>query len=56
LAHNRNAKARLQFPDLPGWGVEIDKKAAAKYRFDSSQPLNGGWGAVRLPDGSIIHQ
>jgi len=42
--------------DLPGWGVEIDEKAAAKYRFDSSQPLNGGWGAVRLPDGSIIHQ
>jgi mannonate dehydratase len=42
--------------DLPGWGIEIDEKAAAKYPFNSSQPLNGGWGAVRLPDGSIIHQ
>jgi mannonate dehydratase len=42
--------------DLPGWGIEIDEKAAAKYKFDASQPLNGGWGVVRLPDGSIIHQ
>ena len=42
--------------DLPGWGIEIDEKAAAKYAFNRSQPLNGGWGVVRLPDGSIIHQ
>ena len=42
--------------DLPGWGVELDEKAAAKYPFESAQPLNGSWGAVRLPDGSIIHQ
>jgi mannonate dehydratase len=42
--------------DLPGWGIEVDEKAAAKYPFNSAQPLNGSWGAVRLPDGSIIHQ
>jgi mannonate dehydratase len=42
--------------DLPGWGVEVDEKAAAKYPFNSAQPLDGSWGAVRLPDGSIIHQ
>ena len=42
--------------DAPGWGIEIDEKAAAKYPFDRSNALNGGWGEVRLPDGQIIKQ
>jgi mannonate dehydratase len=44
-----------------GWGVEIDEKAAAKYPFGSFEQgerknLNGGWGVVRLPDGTVINQ
>jgi mannonate dehydratase len=41
--------------DRPGWGMEIDEKAAAKYPF-RNDPLNGGWGEVRLPDGQIVKQ
>ncbi|HEX4169889.1 MAG TPA: enolase C-terminal domain-like protein [Bryobacteraceae bacterium] len=43
-----------------GWGVEINEKAAAKYPFGSEKgerkQLNGGWGVVRLPDGTVINQ
>jgi len=42
--------------DQPGWGIEIDEAVAAKYPFNHSQPLNGGWGEIRLPDGQIIKQ
>jgi mannonate dehydratase len=41
--------------DRPGWGMEVDEKAAAKYPF-RNDPLNGGWGEVRLPDGQIVKQ
>jgi mannonate dehydratase len=43
--------------EAPGWGIEIDEKAAAKYPF--TQPangLNGGWGEVRKLDGTVIKQ
>jgi mannonate dehydratase len=37
--------------DKPGWGVEVNEKAAAKYPFGSEtgarKSLNGGWGVVR---------
>src|SRR6185437_773916 len=38
--------------EKPGWGVEINEKAAAKYPFGFSERgehkrLNGGWGVVR---------
>ena len=42
--------------DKPGWGVEIDEKEAAKHPFNHNQPLNGGWGVIRLPDGQVIKQ
>lgn len=42
--------------DRPGWGIEVDEKAAAKYPFHRDNPLNGGWGEIRLPDGQIIKQ
>jgi mannonate dehydratase len=46
--------------DAPGWGVEIDEKAAARFPFGRENgergKLNGGWGEVRLPDGTIIKQ
>ena len=47
--------------EKPGWGVEIDEKAAAKYPFGSFEngerkKLNGGWGIVRRPDGAVINQ
>ena len=40
----------------PGWGIEVDEKAAAKYPFGTGergerQQLNGGWGEVRKRDG-----
>ncbi|MFN7543624.1 MAG: enolase C-terminal domain-like protein [Acidobacteriota bacterium] len=47
--------------EAPGWGIEIDAKAAAKYPFGygetgEKKQLNGGWGEVRRRDGTIIKQ
>jgi mannonate dehydratase len=47
--------------EKPGWGVEINARAAAKYPFGSFEQgerkaLNGGWGIVRRPDGTVINQ
>ena len=47
--------------DAPGWGIEIDEKAAAKYPFGYAErgehkDLNGGWGEVRKRDGQVIKQ
>jgi mannonate dehydratase len=47
--------------EKPGWGVEINEKAAAKFPFGYGETgerkkLNGGWGVVRGPDGSVINQ
>ena len=46
--------------EKPGWGIEINTKAAAKYPFGSEtgarKALNGGWGVVRRADGSVINQ
>jgi len=47
--------------EAPGWGIEIDEKAAAKYPFGfgeggEKKSLNGGWGEVRRRDGTIIKQ
>ena len=41
----------------PGWGIEVDEKAAAKYPFTNpANGLNGGWGELRRADGQIIKQ
>lgn len=45
----------LWVSEKPGWGIEIDEKEAAKSPFLPS-PLNGGWGEIRLPDGTVIKQ
>ena len=38
-------------------GIEVNEKAAAKYPYDGGRGnLNGGWGEVRRPDGTIIKQ
>ncbi|MGH9583121.1 MAG: enolase C-terminal domain-like protein, partial [Bryobacteraceae bacterium] len=47
--------------EKPGWGVEINEKAAAKYPFGTFErgerkKLNGGWGVVRRQDGTVINQ
>jgi L-alanine-DL-glutamate epimerase-like enolase superfamily enzyme len=43
--------------DSPGWGIEVNEQLAAKYPFrDGPDHLNGGWGEIRLKDGSIINQ
>jgi mannonate dehydratase len=47
--------------DAPGWGIEVDEKAAAKYPFGSFEEverkrLNGGWGEIRRKDGTVIKQ
>src|SRR5262249_3256886 len=48
--------------EAPGWGVEVDEKAAAKYPFGAGREggergkLNGGWGEVRKRDGTVIKQ
>ncbi|HTS28657.1 MAG TPA: enolase C-terminal domain-like protein [Bryobacteraceae bacterium] len=45
----------------PGWGIDVDEKLAAKYPYGTNEQgergrLNGGWGDLRLPDGTIIKQ
>jgi mannonate dehydratase len=47
--------------EAPGWGIEVDEKAAAKYPFGHRETgergrLNGGWGEVRKRDGTLIKQ
>ena len=47
--------------ESPGWGIEVDEKLAAKYPFRDAgegarQGLNGGWGDVRLRDGTVVKQ
>lgn len=47
--------------EAPGWGIEIDEKAAAKYPFGYGESgerkrYNGGWGEVRRRDGTVIKQ
>jgi mannonate dehydratase len=47
--------------ETPGWGIEVDEKAAAKFPFGSGETgerrtLNGGWGEIRKRDGTIIKQ
>ena len=52
------AKNGYAYPnDAPGWGIEVNEKAAAKYPYGAGRGnLNGGWGEVRRPDGTIIKQ
>ena len=47
--------------ESPGWGIEVNETAAKKYPFGygeqgERQRLNGGWGEVRKPDGTLIKQ
>ncbi len=46
--------------EKPGWGVEVNEKAAAKYPFGKEKGergyFNGGWGVVRREDGTVINQ
>ena len=43
--------------EKPGWGIEIDEKAAARLPFVSGPDnLNGGWGEIRKRDGTVIKQ
>ena len=43
--------------EAPGWGIEIDEKEAAKAPFTPGRNnLNGGWGEIRLLDGTVIKQ
>jgi mannonate dehydratase len=49
----------LWVSEKPGWGIEVDEKAAAKFPFTDSgarSGLNGGWGDLRLADGTVIKQ
>ncbi len=46
--------------EAPGYGVEVDEKAAARFPYGNPNELqerrnlNGGWGERRLPDGTVI--
>lgn len=46
--------------ETPGWGIEIDEKAAATFPFGAETgtrgQLNGGWGELRRRDGTVIKQ
>lgn len=46
--------------EAPGWGIEVDEKAAATFPFGKETgirgQLNGGWGELRRLDGTVIKQ
>jgi mannonate dehydratase len=43
--------------EKPGWGIEVNEKAAAKFPFTPGRGnLNGGWGEIRRRDGTVIKQ
>ena len=47
----------LWVSEKPGWGIEMDEKAAAKAPFTpGANNLNGGWGEIRRLDGTVIKQ
>jgi mannonate dehydratase len=46
----------LWLSEKPGWGIEVDEKAAAKAPFTDRNGLNGGWGEIRRADGTVIKQ
>jgi mannonate dehydratase len=51
----------LYASEKPGWGIEVDEKAAAKFPYGAMErgerkTYNGGWGEVRRRDGTIIKQ
>ncbi len=47
----------LWVSEKPGWGIEIDEKAAEKFPFTPGRNgLNGGWGEIRKLDGTVIKQ
>jgi len=53
--------AYLWASDAPGWGIEVDEKLAAKFPYGTNEQgergrLNGGWGELRLNDGTLIKQ
>ncbi|MEQ1824773.1 MAG: enolase C-terminal domain-like protein, partial [Pirellula sp.] len=39
--------------DLPGWGMEIDEKLAAKFPITDDPPFDMSWGNLRRQDGAI---
>lgn len=50
----------LYVNEAPGWGIEVDEAAAARFPFGRETgvrgQLNGGWGELRRRDGTIIKQ
>jgi mannonate dehydratase len=50
----------LYVNENPGWGIEIDERAAASFPFGAETGargrLNGGWGELRRRDGTVIKQ
>jgi mannonate dehydratase len=47
--------------ERPGWSIEVDSRAAAKYPYGTGEAgerklFNGGWGTVRRRDGTVIKQ
>jgi mannonate dehydratase len=51
----------LYVNEAPGWGIEVDEKAAARFPFGAGETgdkkrLNGGWGELRKADGTLIKQ
>ena len=40
--------------DKPGWGMELDEKAAAKFPITDDPPFDMQWGNLRRRDGTIV--
>jgi hypothetical protein len=46
--------------ERPGWGIEVVEGLAFRFPFGADigdrKRLNGGWGELRLQDGTVIKQ
>ncbi len=40
--------------DKPGWGMDLDEKAAAKFPVTDDPPFDMNWGNLRRQDGTIV--
>jgi mannonate dehydratase len=40
--------------DKPGWGIDLDEKAAAKFPITDDPPFDMSWGNLRRQDGTIV--
>jgi hypothetical protein len=61
LVSTSRAAETARLNAAPGWGIDVDENLAAKFPYGTNEQgergrLNGGWGDLRLTDGTVIKQ